>query len=151
MPELVEQLDRAAARVLDNSTDGRGPVFTRTGPLVAPRDEQADHSILFAVGIILGCIILGVLLLAFATASNSSQPPDTRSSSAPAAQSASPAHTDEKNEGAKNIAVSSRRELTRGPVASRRGKGPRKQDGRKIGNAYVVAEPGKTPKMFEPQ
>jgi hypothetical protein len=162
MSELVRQLDKAAAEI----PRGRVELPHHDLPPAKKSEggERRDPVMLFAVGLILGCIFCGVILLVLASGSN---PPGRRAAthaatdpSAAAAnsnQSANSAHANS-NSGSQGAAQKTESSSNSASKSSSSRAGSRKSNNRskngdssRYGRAYVVSTPGKPPRMYEPQ
>ena len=152
MAELVQQLNRAAAQV-NASLSSRNQFHQPVERIAAIADEGGSNpSMLVAVGIILGCVFCGALLFLLATDSRKSQPSVQRSSAQWSPNSTSNAHTDDKMSTLRNSVGSNHNVAGRAHAQRVSKSGGRKSDAsRYCAGAYVVTEPGRTPKMLESQ
>jgi hypothetical protein len=149
MAELLQQLNRAAAQV--NTTHARATVYqSPTIGVEAPGAAgESNPSMFFAVGIILGCVLCGALLLMLTTGSSQNPATQNRPTFQPAAASVA-SNSDEKAASQRSPG-SNRTFAARSQTRKNRSSRGRRPDAPRVGGAFIVTEPGKTPKMFESQ
>lgn len=153
MAELLGQLNRIPERMRSSSAPNQGTVFN---PPAALRSESADEggsnpSILIAAGIILGCLLCGALLLLLAAGSKGSSTTATPYNRTSPQQTSNSTVNSNESMAPRDQVGSNQVASAKGRAAKSRGTGSRRLDRSKFGGAYVVAEPGKTPRMFESQ
>jgi hypothetical protein len=150
-PMVFGQLNRVPERVRSLSAPIPATVFN---PPSAKLSESADDgggnpSILMAAGIILGCALIGTLLLLLAAGSKRSDAtPGHRTS---VQQTSNPTANANESLSQRGSAGPEQARSGKGRAAKGRSLRSRRPEGSRIGGAYVVAEPGKTPRMFESQ
>jgi len=102
-----------------------------------------------AIGIILGCIVIGALLLGI---SSGPKEPVEKHETTFMPQAASTTPVEDKTDVQKAAAADTRKEPARAhPAKDRKNHNAKTEGSKKYGRAYVVTEPGKTPRMLEPQ
>jgi len=154
MTELVRQLDKAAAEAKARRASVSEQVYDApiTEVTVTPTRDGSDRSILVSIGIILGCVLCGGILWVLATGSSAKDASEHSSVVTPVSQSPVETASDDKpaaqsNSGAPDTRKSSSRYESKKNKSTR----AQKADEKRFGRAYVLTEPGRTPKMFEAQ
>lgn len=152
MTELVRQLDKAAAELKARRASVPEQVYAPDSEVTAtPTRDGSDRSILFSIGITLGCVLCVGILWALATGSRAKDSAEHSSVVTPVAQSPVATASDDKPAAQANSEPDTRRNSSRSESKKNRSARRQKADEKRFGRVYVLTEPGKTPKMFEAQ
>src|SRR5215475_358501 len=114
MTELIRQLDKAASEAKARRSTVPEQVYAPVTEVTASKaPDGSDRSILFSIGIILGCVICGGMLWALSTGSSAKDPVEHSSAVTPAAQPSVAQTPDEKPAAQSNSVAEARKGSTR--------------------------------------